>query len=58
MSLDVYTFYSDSHMAMLNDYFLPSIHKTNKMINLHVEKFDQACSSGSFMNSGWLEISK
>lgn len=50
--MKLYTFYTDSHSRLLNNYFLPSVPK-NDDIELVVEKFPQECSSGNFMEDGW-----
>ena len=46
----IYTFYTDSHQHFLNDWFLSSIIEKDKV---HVEKFEQKCPSGTFMQKGW-----
>ena len=48
----IYTFYTDSHKVFLDDWFLKTIDEEEKD-QVHIEKFDQECHSGSFMESGW-----
>lgn len=50
--MKVYTFYTDSHKVILDNYFLKTLPKDDN-IDLVIEKFNQDCSSGSFMSSGW-----
>lgn len=52
--MKLYTFYTDSHSVLLNDWFLPSFHQNNKNIELIVTKFDQKCKSGVYLSEGWL----
>lgn len=53
--MKIYTFYTDSHEKLLNEWFLPSFQNTNKNMELIVTKFDQQCSSGVYMSDGWLK---
>jgi len=46
----IYTFYTDTHKGLLDDWFLKTVDETE---DVHVEKFDQECSTGSFMEEGW-----
>lgn len=46
----IYTFYTDTHKQFLDNWFMNTIHEKDKV---HVEKFDQECPSGSFMEEGW-----
>lgn len=55
MSLKIYTFYTDSHKKILDEYFLPSLYKTNKDLEVKIKKFDQKCISGDYMSDGWCE---
>ena len=55
--MNLYTFYTDSHSKLLNNYFLPSVPKEDDF-NVIVEKFPQECLSGSFMESGWIDTMK
>lgn len=55
MSLKIYTFYTESHKELFDKHFLPSLEKTNKDLELIVKKFDQNCSTGDYMSSGWAE---
>jgi len=48
----IYTFYTDSHVKLLNDWFMKTISDTDKD-KVIVKKFEQACSSGEFMSEGW-----
>lgn len=52
--MKMYTFYTDSHQTLLNDWFLPSFNKTNKNMELIVTKFDQHCKNGVYMTDGWM----
>lgn len=56
MSLKLYTFYTDSHKKLLEEYFLPTFNETNKDLILKIKKFEQECSSGNYMSSGWYQI--
>jgi hypothetical protein len=56
MSLKVYTFYTDSHKKLLEEYFIPTFNETNSDLSLEVKKFEQKCSSGNYMSSGWYQI--
>jgi hypothetical protein len=51
--MKIYTFYTDTHESMLNDWFLPSFKLYNPNLEIIVKKFDQECPSGSFMEDGW-----
>lgn len=53
--MKVYTFYTDSHQQLLNDWFLPSFNETNKNMELIITKFDQQCKSGVYMSDGWMK---
>jgi hypothetical protein len=53
--MKIYTFYTDSHKQLLDDFFLPSFEKTNKNMELIVTKFDQQCKSGIYMSDGWMK---
>lgn len=55
MSLKIYTFYTDSHKELLNNYFITSLKKTNKNLDLVVKKFEQKCTKGDYMSIGWHE---
>lgn len=46
----IYTFYTDTHQELLDDWFMKTVDDAEKV---HVEKFDQECSTGSFMDEGW-----
>lgn len=48
----IYTFYTDSHKVFLDDWFMKTLHEEEQDL-VHVEKFDQECHSGSFMQEGW-----
>jgi hypothetical protein len=52
--MKLYTFYTDSHKILFDDWFLPSFTSTNKNIELITTKFDQHCKSGNFMEEGWM----
>jgi hypothetical protein len=52
--MKIYTFYTDSHQSLLNDWFLPSFNKTNKNMELIITKFEQHCKSGEYMSDGWM----
>jgi len=52
--MKLYTFYTDSHISLLNNYFLSSIPKDDNF-EVIIEKFPQECSSGNFMESGWMQ---
>jgi len=51
--MKTYTFYTQSHESLLNDWFIPSFVKTQTNNELIVKKFDQKCESGAFMSEGW-----
>jgi len=51
--MKVYTFFSESHEKMLNDYYLKTFPYEIDM-DLVIRKIPQECSSASFMNSGWM----
>lgn len=51
--MKIYTFYTDTHKKILNEYFLSSFEKTNKDLDLIVRKFDQKCPTGKYMSDGW-----
>lgn len=46
----IYTFYTDTHSDLLNNWFISSLKEKDKLV---IEKFDQDCPSGSFMSDGW-----
>jgi len=50
--MKLYTFYTESHSVLLNNYFLPSIPK-NDNLELIVEKMPQECETGNYMDGGW-----
>jgi hypothetical protein len=50
--MKLYTFYTDSHSVLLNNYFLPSIPK-NDDLEVIIEKMPQECKTGNFMDGGW-----
>lgn len=52
--MKIYTFYTDSHTTLLNDYFLPSLQPEDNF-EVVIEKFPQECKNGNFMASGWIE---
>lgn len=53
--MKLYTFYTDTHKNILDNYFLSSFNKTNSNIELDITKFEQKCPSGQYMTNGWLE---
>ena len=55
--MNFYTFYTDSHKKLYEDYFLSSFPKDE--FNLVCEKFKQECPSGTYREEGWnLTMSK
>ena len=52
--MKLYTFYTDSHSTLLNNYFLPSVPEEDGF-EIIVEKFPQECLSGNFMEDGWID---
>ena len=50
--LKVYAIYTDSHSNLFNEFFLPSLKKTD--LELHAKKVTQY-GTGEFMSNGWLE---
>lgn len=53
--MKIYTFYTDTHKKILDEYFLPSFEKTNKDLDLIVRKFDQKCPTGEYESDAWNE---
>jgi len=53
-SLKMYIFYSPSHKIFYDDWFLPSLKKTNPDIELIEEFHEQECS-GVYMKDNWLK---
>jgi len=49
--IKIYTFYTDSHEKLLNDFFLPSVPDSFETVVRH---FPQECPSGSFHGDGWM----
>lgn len=52
--MKIYSFYTDSHKVLLNNYFLPSIKKEYNC-QLVIDKFDQLCRSGKLSSEGWID---
>ena len=48
--MKIYTFYTESHSDLFDNYFLPSVPKNLEVV---AKKFPQECS-GVFMDSGWM----
>lgn len=55
--MKLYTFYTDSHNTLFEDFFMPSLDKV-KNINVIAKKDIQKCNTGSYMDAGWLETMK
>ena len=53
--MNLYTFYSDTHLRLYEDYFIKSLINTDfDKVNLIVTKVEQQSKSGAFMEAGWL----
>jgi hypothetical protein len=50
--MKIYTFYTPSHKFFLDDWFMKTISDEDKD-KVHIENFEQECSTGNFMESGW-----
>lgn len=50
----IYTFYTESHKSLLENFFIPSLFKYESP-SLVVENLTQKCQSATYMNDGWLE---
>lgn len=55
--MDLYTFYTQSHYP-LYERLEKSVSRLKSPLNLIVERFDQECSSGEYMTSGWSKTMK
>jgi len=53
--MKIYTFYTDSHKKLFDDWFFPTFTATNINMELVVTKFEQRCASGVYMSNGWME---
>lgn len=52
--MKIYSFYTDSHKVLLDDFFLPSIKKEYNC-QLVIDKYDQLCETGKLNDKGWIE---
>ena len=50
--MKLYTFYTDTHIKFLCDYFLPSLEDNFELI---IDKKNQLSKSGTYMENGWIE---
>jgi len=50
--MKIYTFYTPTHKVFFDDWFIKTISEEDKD-KVHVEKFEQECTTGAFMGSGW-----
>jgi len=50
--MKIFTFHSDSHKDMLENYFLPTVPDD---MDICVKKIPQECKSGSFESDGWMD---
>jgi hypothetical protein len=55
--MKVYTIYTESHSVLLNNFFLPSLSYIPN-IELIIDYKPQDCSSGEYMQNGWLSTMK
>ena len=53
--LNLYTFYTNTHEILLNDFFIPSFNRTEMFnnFNLHTIKTEQKSNTGSFNSPGF-----
>ena len=52
--MKIYSFYTDSHKVLLDDFFLPSIKKEYNC-QLIIDKYDQLCKTGKLNDKGWID---
>lgn len=52
-SLKLYAIFTPSHATLVNDWFLPSLEKTNPTIKVMLVEHKQECNSAQFMKNGW-----
>jgi len=50
--MKVFTFYSDTHETMLNDWFLKTIPND---VDVKIKKIPQECATGEFQSDGWMQ---
>jgi hypothetical protein len=50
--MKVFTFYSDTHETMLNEWFLKTIPKD---VEVNIKKIPQECATGEFQSDGWMQ---
>ena len=50
--MKLYTFYTDSHKNILEDWFIPTFKNTQDGIELIIKKFDQKCNTGKYIVTG------
>lgn len=50
--MKLYTFYTDTHIKFLCDYFLPSLEDNFELI---IDKKSQLSKNGAYMENGWIE---
>lgn len=55
--MKLYTFYTDSHAILFNNFFKSSLSKIPN-IDLIERKIEQKCPTASYMNDGWLQTMK
>jgi len=51
--MNLYTFYSESHKDIYENYLLKSLRKNGKGFTLHVKKAEQKTKTGSFYDAGF-----
>lgn len=52
--MKIYTFYTESHKSLLENFFIPSLFKYESP-SLVVENLTQKCQTATYMKQGWLE---
>jgi|GEM_PF-2679767 len=50
--IKMYTYFSETHREMLDQFFLPSVPESFEVV---VNRFDQRCSSGEYLSCGWVK---
>ena len=49
----LYSFYTDSHAILKDNWFLPSLKETNKDLEIIIKYYDQECPSAEYLKAGW-----
>ena len=52
--MKIYSFYTDSHKVLLDNFFLPSLKKEYNY-ELIIDKYDQLCKTGKLNDKGWID---